>query len=427
MATERVGVYRKWHGPVPVDGSGRPLPRSQWIDKRPCAWSVRWFGAEGRRYSRSFDTRKEAERFAETKQQDVRKGNADPPKRITLREFYNEHRKLMKPILAHSTLHMQMTTLSLLAQAVGWDREIKRIARRDIETFRAQRAAETGNAPATINKEIRSLRRVFELAIGRGYLPQGGNPCVGLPMMKVGRKRIPYCSPKEFHEILARAPGILWQTLVVVLYTAGLRLREAMNLTWADIDFARGELHVTRRDAAGFVQAWSPKDHECRTIPVPDQAIDLLTRLQAVAPEKCPYVFMEQGRWDYYRQRVLDGTWKKGKPDLMNNWLRRFKTLCRKAGVRRFTIHDLRRSCITNWARQLPIHVTQKLAGHGDIHTTQMYYLSVQDEDVVKAKSVQAQLVGQLPEATDPKLTQTAQKRDFPKRKVFPPVAQPPE
>ncbi len=62
----------------------------------------------------------------------------------------------------------------------------------------------------------------------------------------------------------------------------------------------------------------------------------------------------------------------------------------RKAGVPQFTIHDLRRSCITNWARKIPIHVTQHLAGHGDIKTTKKYYLSVQTEDIVKAKRVQS-------------------------------------
>jgi integrase len=33
---------------------------------------------------------------------------------------------------------------------------------------------------------------------------------------------------------------------------------------------------------------------------------------------------------------------------LMNNWLRRFKTMCKRA---KLSIHELRHSCITNWAR----------------------------------------------------------------------------
>jgi len=49
------------------------------------------------------------------------------------------------------------------------------------------------------------------------------------------------------------------------------------------------------------------------------------------------------------------------------------------------TLHDLRRSAITNWAQTLPIQVIQQLAGHSDINTTRKYYLAVTPEDMVSA------------------------------------------
>lgn len=317
--------------------------------------------------------------------------------------------------------------LALLAAVVGWDREMRRISTREIEQFRADRS-EAGNEPATVNKEVKLLMRLFNLTIGRHYLAQGTNPCVGVPMAKVGRKRVPYCPASQFESIYGKARGRLWQTLLVVFYTAGLRKREALNLTWIDVDFAASEVHVTRKEARGFVQKWSPKDHELRRIPLPPQAIDLLTKLQAEAPDQCPYVFMEPDRWDYYRQQVEAGEWTPGR-DLMNNVLRRFKTLCCKAEVGPYTVHDLRRSCITNWARELAIHVTQEYAGHGDINTTRKYYLSVQADDAAKARAVQARLIDGIEgvDATDPKVTHKPRNRSFPRRKVFNGVAQPPE
>ena len=48
--------------------------------------------------------------------------------------------------------------------------------------------------------------------------------------------------------------------------------------------------------------------------------------------------------------------------------------------VAKCTLHDLRRPCITNWAKVLPIHVVQKLVGHADIKTTRKYYLVVRPE-----------------------------------------------
>ena len=68
MATEKVGIYRKYHGKIPTDKSGQSLPKSDWPKKRAFRWAVRWFGSDGKRYSKSFKTRKEAERYAEIKQ-----------------------------------------------------------------------------------------------------------------------------------------------------------------------------------------------------------------------------------------------------------------------------------------------------------------------------------------------------------------------
>ena len=95
--------------------------------------------------------------------------------------------------------------------------------------------------------------------------------------------------------------------------------------------------------------------------------------------------------------------------------------MCRRAGVGPYTVHDLRRSCITNWAKHLPIHVVQQLAGHSDIKTTQQFYLSVQPDDLSKAQAQQEALLTGIPTAdlTDPKLTHLSQERSFLGRKVF--------
>ena len=57
----------------------------------------------------------------------------------------------------------------------------------------------------------------------------------------------------------------------------------------------------------------------------------------------------------------------------------------RRANVAECTIHDLRRSAITNWAQSLLIQVVQTLADHSNIATTKKYYLAVRSEDFVAA------------------------------------------
>jgi hypothetical protein len=56
------------------------------------------------------------------------------------------------------------------------------------------------------------------------------------------------------------------------------------------------------------------------------------------------------------------------------------------------------------------------LAGHSDIKTTQTYYLSVQSEDIEKAKMIQSKVLRKIPETdlTDPKVTHFGKNRTFP-------------
>ncbi len=414
MATEKVGIYRKYHEPIPTDKSGQPLPKNDWPKKRAFRWAVRWFGTEGKRYSKSFKTRKEAEHFAEIKQSDVRSGKTNPLPKITLKHYYDEHRELMKGNIAPSTLQMHLKTLRLLADHAGWSFQMQKIKSRDIEGFRATRL-KTGISSSSANRELRTLKRLFNVAISRGYIAKEDNPCNAISMIKITPKRPQYCCTKEFFSIYKLAPDTYWKTLLTTVYTTGVRLRELLNLTWADIDFQEEQLHVTRKSKTDWIQPWQPKDHELRTVPLPEQAVSLLAAWQSISPENCPYVFIVQERWDYYRKMVREKKWREGQ-DLVNNVLRRFKTLCRKVGLPKYSIHDLYLSCITNWAKHLPIHVVQQLAGHSDIRTTQKYYLSVQEEDIKKAQQVQASLLGEIPasDLTDPKVTHSGQIRAFP-------------
>ena len=118
MATEKVGIYRKYHGPIPTDKSGRPLPKSEWSRKRPFRWAVRWFGEDGKRYSKSFKTRKEADRFAEEKQSEVRDGKADPPEDVSLKEFATMYLGLRSDLTSR-TREEHSRTLRFLQDRLG--------------------------------------------------------------------------------------------------------------------------------------------------------------------------------------------------------------------------------------------------------------------------------------------------------------------
>jgi len=76
------------------------------------------------------------------------------------------------------------------------------------------------------------------------------------------------------------------------------------------------------------------------------------------------------------------------------------------AQVSPFVIYDLRHTCITRWAKTMPLPVVQKLAGHTSIATT-MRYVHLNDEDVLAAmKKVEEGKSGHTSGHTGQKLTE---------------------
>lgn len=81
---------------------------------------------------------------------------------------------------------------------------------------------------------------------------------------------------------------------------------------------------------------------------------------------------------------------------MVNNLLKRLKAFCHRSNVKEFSLHDLRRSCITNWAEKLPIQAVQELAGHSKMETTRKYYLSVRKCDMDSARELQSKVMTKL-------------------------------
>ena len=176
------------------------------------------------------------------------------------------------------------------------------------------------------------------------------------------------------------------------------------------MNFGNNRIRIVRKEASNILSDWEPKDHEGRVLPVPEKVMQLLADLQSEAMEGCPYVFVPAWRWDFIQQARKSRKWKENQ-SLLNNLNKRLGTLRKKAGLKHFTYHDLRRSCITNWAKELPAHVVQKLAGHSDIKTTQKYYLSVQEDDLEAARKVQSKILKLDP--TDQILTNSGENESF--------------
>ncbi|HML74391.1 MAG TPA: tyrosine-type recombinase/integrase [Anaerohalosphaeraceae bacterium] len=391
MATEKIGIYRRWLESVPSE-DGQPVPREQWPQKRRHHWEVRWFGLSGKRYSQSFPTRREAECFVRQMQEKVNHGKSDKPDKILLKDFIEEHKKLMPGQIASSTLYDQMRSLRLFEKFIGGHVSLANIKPRHAEAYISKRIASEVSV-ATVNKDIRTLKRIFNLAITpRGYLHEGHNPFVGIKQRKKTINDIRYVTVEEYHALLSKTPNDWWKAFLAIAYGCGLRREEILHLTWNDIDFENKLINVRAKKDTPSTLKWEPKDHENRQTPSSDQALQYLACLLSECKEGHAYIFIPLDRFKNLKKKPIEYG-KKAAISTLHNINRDFDRICKRAGVAHCTVHDLRRSAITNWAQLLPIQVVQQLAGHSNITTTRKYYLKVRTEDMVKASQIINQVV----------------------------------
>ncbi len=259
-------------------------------------------------------------------------------------------------------------TLRFLCDRLGTDCLIQKItpvdARRFLSWYSSRKVRGQHIAAATVNKTLRECRRVFREAVDCQLIRS--NPFEGMRQERVGETPWHHVTPEEFHRLIDAASTVRWKGIIALAYCCGLRLGEILNLTWADIDFEEGEVQVVAKHGQEDTCDWTPKDKDARVVPVPRQAMNLLTELQLTATEGQVYVFV-----------IAKGP-NAGKPVLRNNTWRDFGVVRRRACVPSCSLHDLRRGFCTNLSSAVPMHVVQELAGHSDIRTTRRFYLKVE-------------------------------------------------
>jgi integrase len=306
--------------------------------------------------------------------------------------------------LSDGTVLAYRTALKRFEDSVGPDRDLRYITKADAARFIvAMRDGKPKRSLATVGKYAGGLRAAFAVAVEPlGYRPD--NPFSKIGTQKVGKRAHHHVEPVEFEALLTACPSLWWKAFLALLYTAGLRVNEAIALTWADVDFERDEIRVIAKREAGGLIEWQPKDKDPRTVPIPPMTVALLTRMHTVADDS-PYVLIPRKRLEIIKAAKTAGVWTNN-GQIVNNLRRVWLKIVKAAGVPHVTFHDLRRSAITNWAWCLPMHVVKELAGHADYKTTEQYYLTITEGDKVEARRAVEGVVSGLQTGTsDPEVT----------------------
>ena len=152
-----------------------------------------------------------------------------------------------------------------------------------------------------------------------------------------------------------------FRALVALAAFAGLRLGEAAGLQVGDVDYLRRVLLVRRqvqRAPGGAVEVRTPKYGSERSVFLPDELLDLLSRHVAThRPGQDP------ARW------MFEAT--PGQPPHQNTVGHQWRQACARAGVTGVTLHDLRHLHASGLiAAGCDVVTVQRALGHAKATTT---------------------------------------------------------
>jgi len=212
----------------------------------------------------------------------------------------------------------------------------------DIERHIAKRRKSV--KPATTNRELAFLKRVFNVAIADGLTER--NPARAVKLRKENNARVRFLTYEEEAALREAVGEAQWPTVAVALHT-GLRQAEQFKLRWADVDFRTGIITVARS-----------KHGETRRVPMNDTVRAILTnRADRTESE---FVFVSTTG-----ETALDAC----------NYMRRvFVPAVKAAGIENFHWHDLRHSFASRLTMAgVDLRTVQELMGHKTITMTLRY------------------------------------------------------
>jgi len=230
--------------------------------------------------------------------------------------------------------------------------KISQITPLHIENYKKKRLEEE-RMPGTINRELASLKHMYNLAKKWKLIRE--NPVSGVKLLKEEKYKMEILDKVEVELLIGAATEHLKPILIVALNT-GMRRGEVLGLRWSDIDFVNYNMHLKKTK--------SGKD---RIVPMNSLVANTLKK-QDMGSE---FVFPHPQRKD---KALKDVSYS-------------LKTACDKCGIEKLRFHDLRHTAATFMVQAgVDLVTIKEILGHSTIQMTMIYCHSSQE---AKRKAVQ--------------------------------------
>lgn len=204
------------------------------------------------------------------------------------------------------------------------------------------------------------------------------NPCTKLVKSSIGEDSIPKkpLSIEDQKLFLRSIIGSLYEYVFRFVLQTGLRTGELIALRWSDIDLDKGTLTVKRtahyHKETGWTFGKTKTKAGNRVIPLTNEAKNILM-LQKEKNEDLNIIGME---W-----RDIVFLTKKGTPSKNILYDSALKTVCKRAGINRISMHILRHTFATRCVEAgMSPKTLQTLMGHSKIEITMNLYVHSTDE-----------------------------------------------
>jgi integrase len=213
---------------------------------------------------------------------------------------------------------------------------------------------------ATVNRSLACLRRMLAIAHEESKIQHVPK----IRLLKEPPARKGFLEIKKFEELLHALPTHL-QPLILFLYWCGVRLGEATQIEWSQVDLDACIIRLEEDQT---------KNESARNVPLPPVLVDILSAMEP----KSGRVFDDTNlRVEWSKACVAVGLGKRVKQtsESGNIWYE----------YNGLIVHDLRRSAIRNLVRAgVSENVAMKISGHKTASVFRRYHI-VTTADVTNA------------------------------------------
>lgn len=306
---------------------------------------------------------------------ELREGRYKALCRMTWEEFREKYESEVLPGLADGTGDCKATVMNHLERTINPQR-VADLTTARLSAFVAKLRAD-GMIDTTLAGQVAHLKPILRWAVKQGYLRS--MPDIEKPKRAKGVNRAMRGRPvtgEELERMLDKVPEkrkrepAKWQRLLRGLYLSGLRLGEALALSWDD--GTEIMVDTSGKYPALRIRAEAEKAHLDRLLPIAPEFAEFL--LAVPKAERHGLVFGIEGP---------DGPLStKRASRYISSIGKATKVVIDKAADRYATAHDLRRSFGSRWALRVPPAVLRDLMRHSSITTTMSYYVDLNAENV---------------------------------------------